>query len=165
MKEISKLIAILVFILGLVAFIGGVYVAILNKTATTEITLLGQKVTSQSVGVVLMFIGGVVSYFSFKNILNLPWRDVVTTNKMFIYVADAENKEEFIFEAIIFVLLPMSNEGLSTDITGKALLLYTSDKENKKVKINVQREGYEPIVGKEIILKNDERLDIYLKKK
>jgi hypothetical protein len=66
---IHRLIALLVFGLGAILILGGIYLAFLSKSAETKFSLLGNEFSSTSVGLSMAFIGVVMVVSTFRRIL------------------------------------------------------------------------------------------------
>ncbi len=59
-----------VFVLSLVAIVGGIVVAILGRTAETQLSIFGQEASSTSVGVILALLGTIVAILLFRRVMD-----------------------------------------------------------------------------------------------
>lgn len=66
---LRQILATLSTILGLILFIGGIYLTVTERFASTELSLFGNEFSSSSIGVTMVFIGAVLIVIIFQSIL------------------------------------------------------------------------------------------------
>ncbi len=146
MKEVSKLIAWFTFILGVIALIGGIYVAIINVGAETKVDLLGQKISTTSVGLSLFFIGTVMILTTFKRILKVVQNIKEIPNdklkKISFMVSEEMDNNKQLYDAQIKLIIKPEPLIKHTDRNGICHFYIDKNNFNKKINIIASKNEY-----------------------
>lgn len=142
MQNVPKLIVWLTFVLGVIIFLCGGLVVVLNVNSNSSITLLGQKITTGSVGLAMIFIGGVLVISTFKRIINLvKSQPPKGTSNLQVVVSSEGSNSSFIPVAMVHLLVRPSARSKHTDEPGIASFFYNTDIESFKYEIAVNKDG------------------------
>ncbi len=167
--ELKKLIAWLVFILGAVLLIGGVYVSAINIQADSNISLFGQKIGTVSVGVAIIFIGSIMVVTTFKKLLGFSGDLSVENNRdtlgRLTVITHEENDEtKGIGDATVILSIPPEPQKKKSDSNGSTIFFFPIHLVGTSIKINGFKEHYKVGKPKTVKLKSNSLIYLCLNK-
>jgi hypothetical protein len=158
MRRENDLITWFTFIIGFTLVVGGIYVAILNHQADSTLQLLGQEITTSSIGLALAFIGVVLVALTFRKILALTsiapkLDDRYSFCEISVVVHEGKIKTAVIDGALVTFISSEGLENKSTLINSDIKFKFPKNLLGETVKLNAKKEGYYLRNDDEIVLK------------